>query len=226
MKTLNLEAINELDQKEKMIIFDPGNETISFKNCNRGGVINISDEIYYYYFQFPGKCEDCPLDRQENIPECLSICRFRLHPDGDYYYVETKTDNKIIDLNKNISMSRGNLVFNHELKLKFGFRSCNHFYINLHHINGNNFDDNFINLTPRDDHKELEGRITWIENRIILMEDIYQNNKDKKIYKMLYDLRKRLEVEIKNSKKYSPIFHYIVKTKNKELEDKGLLVDV
>jgi hypothetical protein len=122
----------------------------------------VSVELHGWYFQFE-KCYNCALDRENPVPECINICRFKVRPrgakNGPIQVIDTKRDFPpgVATPYGTLLIARAMLDFNYRLGLPFIIRNGKGNSTELDHILGVPWDDRPGHYRLTTKHRIIEG---------------------------------------------------------------------
>lgn len=200
---------------------DPANNQ-QRKNQNRSNILRVTERIYRDLMPHDGECTICLLDQQKVIPLCFRNCPWRAHyVGGEIWFAESRTGRES-PLDYDFFISRGELMYNYNRRLRFILRTGKFYGIELHHKNGTHSDDRFINLAFRDDHAKLQGRIMRLRTMIRKTEALMATDpRNVNLRGLLKHLNEMLKVEMKVTD--SPVVEFIIREQMAKFALEGLL---
>jgi len=179
-------------------------------NFNPRRVERITGEIYGYYLPFGETiCATCPHEYGELPPNCslwhpVKYCpvirvkdkRKFMHP------ILNTRSNRAND--KTLTITIGTLIWNFHHGLDFIFRGCRENGLDLHHIDGNPFNNRFENVVLIRSHNRLHAQMKSIStsiNSLISIAKECEKEEKKRIWKevkRLSDVHKSLSKDIQD----------------------------
>jgi len=175
--------------------FDLYNNTCD--NFNPWNITHITKELMDKYFPYD-ICQECMLqfERPSRICFGTDICKLRTKDNGPCKtFVLTKGSRKK-DSRLSLTIRTGNLVWLYKNKVPFILRACNENGLELHHKNGNPYNNRWYNVVLVDKHAKIHGELRRVSKVIESL--IFTARKFPEFNKDIYNSIKKLQITHKN----------------------------